>query len=70
MKPTMSFENALPPDGGLGEFPCVLRLGCSLLAGHVGNMDGSTGVGASLKYSCFKASSADTRRAGLYVRNL
>ena len=43
---------------------------CSLLAGHVGNMDGSMGRGDSLKYSCFNASSAVVRRSGLYVRNL
>ena len=55
----------MPPDGGLGELPAVVvRRDCSLLAGHVGNMDGSTGSGDSLNQSCFSASSAVTRRAG------
>ena len=61
----------MPPDGGLGELPAVVvRRDCSLLAGHVGNMDGSTGSGDSLNQSCFSASSAVTRRAGSYVRYL
>ena len=65
----MSFAYALPPDGGFGVLPWTREV-CSLLAGHVGNMDGSMGSGDSLKYSCFNASSAVVRRSGLYVRNL
>ena len=65
---TRSLEYAFPPDGGLGELACFL--GCSLLAGHVGNIEGSTGRGFSLKYSCLMALSADILRDGLYVKNL
>ncbi len=59
---TNSLAKALPPEGGLGVLLC--RRGCSLFAGHVGNMDGSIGPGASLKYSAFRPSSALIRRLG------
>jgi len=68
---TRSLAYAFPPEGGLGEFPWdrVAR-DCSLLAGHVGNIDGSTGSGDSVKKSWRHPSSAEIRRDGLYVRNL
>ena len=61
-----------PADGALDSLS-FSNLGLerpSLFAGHVGNMDGSTGSGVSLKYSDFSASSADMRRSGSYVNNL
>lgn len=44
--------------------------GCSLLAGQVGNIEGSIGRGDSEKNSCFKDSSAVILFVGLYVKNL
>lgn len=41
--------NCEPPDGGFGDEACALRAPNSLLAGQVGNMDGSMGKGSSLK---------------------
>ena len=50
IKLTSNLLYAFPPDGGFGELACLR--GCSLLAGHVGNMEGSIGWGDSLKNSC------------------
>lgn len=59
----------MPPRGGLGLDLAVLY-SCSLLAGHVGNILGGTGLGFSLKNAWLFAFSADILLAGLYVRNL
>lgn len=52
-----------PPSGGRGLVPLFTRC-CSLLAGQVGNMEGSMGSGDSRKYSCLSASSAVILLAG------
>ena len=52
LKPEFSSLSAAPPpDGGVGDFILFLGLAfISLLAGHVGNMEGSTGRGPSLNH--------------------
>ena len=60
-----SLSAAPPPDGGFGDLTLFLGFAfISLLAGHVGNMDGSTGRGPSLNHLCSSASAAVIRLAG------
>ena len=62
-------KRQLPFDDGLG-LGAFLGPCNSLLAGQVGNIDGSMGSGCSLRYVWLRASSAVIRLAGSYVKNL
>lgn len=67
LKPESSNWAAIPPpSGGVGDF-CFFLAGLaiiSLLAGHVGNIEGSTGRGASLNQGCERDAAAVIRLEG------